>query len=157
MKSRGQFLFRLFLLQAILLPCIPVWAQQAPDLQTLMQRAINKSHSLANKSLDVDITRNSKQLLSDAYVPRVNSLASYTYLNSNLSAGLPASTFPILDIPIPAINGSFNTHSNIFFASLGVQELLFDGFKIGNYKRALDEKIKAQTAMLENDREDIIS
>jgi len=100
MKSRGLFLFMLFFLQAILLPRIPVLAQQAPNLQTLMTRAINKSHSLANKSLDVELTRNSKQLLSDAYVPRVNSLASYTYFNSNLSAGLPASTFPILNIPI---------------------------------------------------------
>ncbi|MBB6499169.1 TolC family protein [Pedobacter cryoconitis] len=135
----------------------PVFAQQAPDLPALMQRAVNKDMELANKQLDIEQTKNSKQSLSDAYLPRVSGMASYAYLNSSVNASLPASTFPILNIPIPALDGNFNMHNNTWLANVGVKALLFDGLKIGNYKKALTEKIKAQTVILENDRQDIIS
>lgn len=150
-----QFMFTYFLL--ISLPATLVQAQQVPNLPALMQRAVNKDMELANKQLDIELSKNTKQSLSDAYMPRVSSMASYAYLNSSIKASLPSSTFPILDIPIPALDGNFNMHNNTWLANVSVKALLFDGFKIGNYKKAITEKIKAQTAILENDRQDIIS
>lgn len=139
-----------------LLPISQVQAQQIPDLPTLMQRAVNKDAELANKQLDVEQSKDSRQALSDAYLPRVSSMASYAYLNSSVNASLPSSTFPILNIPIPALDGSFNMHNNTWLANVSVKALLFDGFKIGNYKKAITEKMKAQTVILENDRQIII-
>lgn len=133
-----------------------VQAQQVPDLPALMQRAVNKDMDLANKQLDVEQSKNSRQSLSDAYLPRVSSLASFAYLNSTVNASLPSSTFPILNIPIPALDGTFNMHNNTWLANVSVKALLFDGLKIGNYKKAITEKIKAQTVILENDRQVII-
>ncbi|KIO77881.1 hypothetical protein TH53_07070 [Pedobacter lusitanus] len=142
---------------SLLISLTSVQAQQIPDLPALMQRAVSKDMGLANKQLDVEQSKNSRQSLSDAYLPRVSSLASYAYLNSSINASLPSSTFPILNIPIPALDGSFNMHNNTWLANVSAKALLFDGLKIGNYKKALTEKIKAQTVILENDRQDIIS
>ncbi|MBB5635134.1 outer membrane protein TolC [Pedobacter cryoconitis] len=155
MRNYYQILFSCFLLVSfIALPAVR--AQQVPDLATLMQRAVNKDVELANKQLDVEQSKDSRQALSDAYLPRVSSLASYAYLNSTINASLPSSTFPILNIPVPALDGTFNMHNNTWLANVSVKALLFDGFKIGNYKKALTEKMKAQTVILENDRQEII-
>ncbi|QNK61028.1 TolC family protein [Pedobacter sp. PAMC26386] len=158
MRNYYQNLFIFSCSLAVSLMCLStVQAQQVPDLPTLMQRAVNKDTELANKQLDVEQSKNSRQSLSDAYLPRVSSLASYAYLNSTINASLPSSTFPILNIPIPALDGTFNMHNNTWLANVSVKALLFDGLKIGNYKKAITEKIKAQTLILETDRQEIIS
>lgn len=135
-----------------------LYAQQpiAPGLTELIDSALNKDHMLANKRLDLESVKIDRKKLGEAFLPHAELSGKYAYLANGVNLELPGSSFLGL-IDIPQINGGVNSTANLVKTDLGLTSVLYAGGKVGALKSAVDAKSRAQTAMLEKDRQQIIS
>jgi outer membrane protein TolC len=135
---------------------LSVNAQTAPGLEELVQSALQKSHTLANKSLEVESSRIDAMKLREFHLPTVDLSGKYAHLASGINLKTPANSVPEMGIALPAMDDSFTNTANLLTGSLKAEAVLYTGGKVSNLKKALNEKINAQTALLEKDRQEII-
>ncbi|MEQ7799686.1 TolC family protein [Pedobacter sp. ASV1-7] len=135
-----------------------LYAQQpiAPGLTELIDSALNKDHMLANKRLDIESVKIDRKKLGEVFLPHAELSGKYAYLANGINLELPGTSFLGL-IDIPQINGGVNNTANLVKTDLGLTSVLYAGGKVGALKSAVDAKSRAQTAMLEKDRQQIIS
>jgi outer membrane protein TolC len=129
---------------------------KAPTLRELMEAAIAKDFGLANQRLDLEATEVELQGLSDAYLPRVDLSASESLTFTSFAVKSQDIQIPQLDIDIKTGRNRFSMLSNMVAASAGGKMLLYSGGKIPHLKKALAEKGKAQQAIMEKFRQEII-
>jgi outer membrane protein TolC len=132
-------------------------AQQAPELLELITAALQKDHGLAIKQLDISLTDVDRRKLAETYLPHLDLSGKYAFLASGINMKAPANAVPELGIALPAIDDSFTNRANLITGGLKAEMLLYSGGKVPALKKALGEKQKAQTAMLEKDRQQIIA
>lgn len=133
-------------------------AQQpvAPGLTELIDSALNKDHVLANKLLDIESSKIDKKKLSEVYLPHAELSGKYAFLANGVNVGLSqTSLFDLINIP--EINSGVTSTANLFKADVGLSSVLYAGGKVSALKDALNAKTKAQTILLEKDRQQIIS
>lgn len=128
-----------------------------PSLQELIDSAIAKDYALANKQLDIKSLEIDQKMLKEAYLPRVSITGKDAFVLNSLSIKTPGIKIPPLGLDIKEGLNKFTLTSNLISANAGAEMLLYSGGKIPNLKKALVEKKKAQTVMLEKDRQEIIS
>jgi len=150
MKSRLNILFAL-----VSLPLTGI-GQEAPTLAQLAERAILKSHSLANAELDIQSEREIRSSIKETYLPRVEANGKFAHLNTEVLVDLPTTTLPILNIPLFDGNERFQSRSNLWISDITASAVLFTGTKAPKLGKALDHKIRAQEIMLEKGRQEII-
>lgn len=134
-----------------------VEAQQAPMLQELVAAALQKDHGLAIKQLDIELTHVDQQKLRDVYLPHLDLSGKYAYLAAGINAKAPANSVPELGIALPVLDNAFTNRANLISGGFKADVLFYTGGKVPALKKALVEKEKGQTAMLEKDRQQIIS
>lgn len=156
-KPMNAILKHVFVLLIALFPIL-LFAQQplAPGLTELIDSALNKDHALANKLLDIESIKIDRKKLNEVYLPNAELSGKYAFLANGVNLELPGTSFLGL-IDIPQINGGINSTANLVKADLGLNSVLYAGGKVSALKSAVDAKSKAQTAMLEKDRQQIIS
>ncbi len=132
-------------------------AQQAPTLDELVESALKKDHHLANRQLDIEESQISRHQLREAYLPHLDLSGKYAYLSSGLNVKAPANSVPEMGIALPPMDDAFTNRANLLTGGLKTDVLLYSGGKVPNLTKALDQKITAQTAMLEKDRQEVIS
>lgn len=132
-------------------------AQQAPTLDELVESALKKDHHLANRQLDIEESQISRHQLREAYLPHLDLSGKYAYLSSGLNVKAPANSVPEMGIALPPMDDAFTNRANLLTGGLKTDVLLYSGGKVPNLTKALDRKITAQTAMLEKDRQEVIS
>jgi outer membrane protein TolC len=132
-------------------------AQQAPNLEELVSAALQKDHGIAIKQLDIDLTSVDQQKLREVYLPHLDLSGKYAFLASGINAKAPANSVPELGIALPALDDAFTNRANLISGGLKADVVLYTGGKVPALKKALQEKKKGQTAMLEKDRQQIIS
>lgn len=132
-------------------------AQQAPSLEELIGRALEKDYALANKNLDIDASRIDRLKLKEIYLPTVDLSGKYAFLASGVNIKTPANSVPEMGIALPPMDDAFTNRANLVTGGLKAEAVLYSGGKVPNLKKALDEKINAQSAILEKDRQEIIS
>ncbi len=130
---------------------------QAPTLEELMESALNKDHSLARQTLDIEDAEIELQQLKEVYLPNASVSGQYGFLANNVNIEIPATTLSALPVTIPELHSGFSSTGNLVKADLGVSAILYTGGKVPALKQAVKEKIKAQTALREKDRQQIIS
>ncbi|GAA4441953.1 hypothetical protein GCM10023091_27920 [Ravibacter arvi] len=135
----------------------PLYAQEAPTLDELINSAIENSHVLADKKLDLDATALDKKRLQEAYLPHVDLSGKYSFMASAINIKAPANVVPELGIKLPPLDNSFTNRANLVAGGLNADMLLYSGGKVPYLKKAVDAKINAQTALLETDKQQIIS
>lgn len=133
-----------------------LWAQQAPNLTELVSAAIQKDHGLARKQLDIDLTHVDQQKLREVYLPHLDLSGKYAFLAAGVNAKAPANAVPELGIALPALDDAFTNRANLISGGFKADVVLYTGGKVPALKKALNEKEKAQTFMLEKDRQQII-
>ena len=138
---------------------LPAQNSIAPSLNELIDKALLKDHTLANKKLDIESSNLELKQLREVYLPTADISGKYAYLANSAEFGVPASSFLLngTAINLPDITAGFNSRANLFKTDLSVSALLFTGGKVPALKQALKEKTKAQTALLEADRQQIIT
>jgi outer membrane protein TolC len=132
-------------------------AQQAPNLEELVSEALQKDHGIAIKQLDIDLTSVDQQKLREVYLPHLDLSGKYAFLASGINAKAPANSVPELGIALPALDDALTNRANLISGGLKADVVLYTGGKVPALKKALLEKKKGQTAMLEKDRQQIIS
>lgn len=129
---------------------------QAPSLTYLAERALEKNYDLANKELTISIDKEIQKTIKESYLPRLEANGKYAYINGELTVDLPTATLPLLNIPIFEESKTFNSSANLWSADLTASMLLFSGTKVPKLNKAMEEKIKGQTILLEKDRQELI-
>ncbi|MCE7042481.1 TolC family protein [Dyadobacter sp. CY312] len=132
-------------------------AQQAPNLEELVSAALQKDHSLAIKQLDIGLTHVDQQKLREVYLPHLDLSGKYAFMAAGINAKAPANSVPELGIALPALDDAFTNRANLVTGGLKADVVLYTGGKVPALKKALIEKEKGQTAMLEKDRQQIIA
>ncbi|HTE10732.1 MAG TPA: TolC family protein [Chitinophagaceae bacterium] len=136
----------------------PLLAQQRPpSLQELTDSALKKDYSLANQQLDIELSQLEKEKLRNAFLPRVTISGSEAFTLSSISLRTKEIKIPQLNIAIEDSRNRFTSTSDVVGINTDAAMLLYSGGKIPWLKKAADEKIKAQTELTEQQRQDIIS
>ena len=154
-----KFLIR-FILFAILIHPTLSFSQnleKAPSLSRLIERALEKDYDIANQNLSITIDKENQKSLNEVYVPRIEANGKYAYMNGDLTVDLPATTIPVLNIPIFEDHSKFNTSGNLLTADLTASMLIFSGTKIPKLKDAMAEKIKGQVHLVEKSKQELIA
>lgn len=147
----------IIILAAGILP-LSLYAQDPgpPRLTELIDSALKKDHALANKLLDIEFSKIDMKKLGEVFLPTAEFSGKYAYLANSVNLGLPAtSIFDVINVP--ELNAGFNSSANLFKSDVSVSSILYAGGKVSEMKNALTYKTKAQTAMLEKDRQQIMS
>lgn len=129
---------------------------QGPTLVELVNKALEKNYDLANQELAISSEQETHKSIKESYLPRLEANGKYAHLSGDLLVDLPSSTLPLLNIPIFDGNTKFNTSANLWSADLTASMLLYSGNKVPKLSKAMEQKIKGQTLLLEKDRQEII-
>lgn len=148
--------FTLIMLLQCLLP-LGAMAQKAPSLAELIDSALVYDHRFENEQLEIESTKIDQQRLKDAYLPKVDLAGKAGYMLSAFDLATPGFTIPALRFGIPADENRYTLSSGIVNVNANASVLIYSGGKVANLKKAVGEKVNAQTVMLEKDRQDIIS
>lgn len=154
-----QFLLKIF--SSLLFPCSisnVVLAQTVnPSLAELIEGAIANNYTFANSQLDIGLIAIDQQKLNDAYLPKLAINGKEGFAFSSIYVKTPNIKIAQLGIDIKEDFNRFNLLANIVTVNADAEMLLYAGGKISKLKKALIEKKKAQTLLMETDRQEIIS
>lgn len=153
-KRMYPVVFRMFAV-SIALPLIGL-GQEVPTLAQLAERAIEKSHSLANAELDIQSERETRKGIKEIYLPRVEANGKFAHVNADVLVDLPTATIPVLNIPLFDGSERFQSRGNLWTSDITASAVLFTGTKAPKMGKALDQKIRAQEFMLEKHRQEIM-
>jgi outer membrane protein TolC len=139
------------------MPLVVVAQIGPPSLEEMVQAAVKKDFKLANQKADIEINKIDEKKLKEAFLPRITLGAQDSYNISSISLYSPGLSIPDLNINIVEGNNTFTTRSNLLKSDISISALLFSGGKITYLKKALTEKQKALSLMMESNKQDIIS
>lgn len=130
---------------------------QAPTLTEILDSAIVRDYHFENKQLEIQSAKIDQQHLKDAYLPKVTASGKAAYLYSGFDLTSPAVSLPQLGTILPENENHYTLSS--FFVNTGIDAsvLIYSGGKVPNLKKAVAEKIHAETVMLEKDKQEIIA
>lgn len=153
-KIKHSTPWKVAILLVLFLP-LSIFAQ-SPTLAYLAEKAIEKNYDLANKELSISSEMETQKTIKEAYLPRLEANGKYAYLTGNLTVDLPASSLPLLGIPLFEESKTFTSSGNLWTGDLTANMLIFSGTKVPKLNKAMEQKIKGQTILLEVDRQEII-
>jgi outer membrane protein TolC len=137
--------------------CALIAQSNSPALPELIDSAISHNYALAKSELDIALTGIDQQKLHDAYLPKLALSGKDGFVFSSITVKTPEIKIAQLGIDIKEDHNRFNLSANMLTVNAGAEMLLYAGGKINKLKLALIEKKKAQTLLLETDRQEIIS
>lgn len=114
--------------------------QLSPSLQEAIEHAVEKSHSIQNKNLEIEKIGIEKKSIWGKYIPRIEGSASYMYFDSNITVDLPTQNIPVINQPLFDGKTSFDNYGNVAMGSLMAKTVLFSGLQIENGAKALEQK-----------------
>jgi len=136
--------------------------QQNQELEQLIQQALDKSNAIKINNLDIEQTQIDRKIAKNTFLPKLTLNGSYTRLNDDITfdnnlttllkgtekllikeaLGIPFNTALPAGIPTSEIPPLLD--KNVLKASLGMEWVLFSGFKVSNAVKATKHKEKAQ-------------
>jgi len=158
MKRYKAALAILMIVLATVMPSVTKAQQLDPILKGLINKGLNKSHSLNSKRMDAEQAKVDQQLAKAVFLPKITLNGSYTHLNDDITfdentrtlltetqklvikdaTGLPFnSTFPN---PIPLREVPVLQNQNILRSSIDVDWVLFSGLEASNALQASKHK-----------------
>lgn len=151
-----KFKIKIRHLTTLVLLSLPVFSYaQGPSLAYLVEKALEKNYDLANQELSILSERETQKTIKESYLPRLEANGKYAYMAGDLMVDIPGTSLPLLNIPLFEESKSFNSSANLWSADLTASMLLFSGTKVPKLNKAMEQKIKGQTLLLEKDRQEI--
>ncbi len=149
-----QFILFLFVLAGF-----PLYARETPPtLKELLEQALKKSHKTEIAEQNIALSGLDMQRLKEAYLPVAEISGQYGFMAQNGSIRTDATTLYLPDgaHSLPALDNAFTSRANLVRTGLDIHSLVYSGGKIPAMKKALHEKISAQKALVEKDRQQIV-
>ncbi len=148
-----------------LLLCPTVFfAQEAPDLQELINAALANDGTLAQQVLENKYTKLDDQKLKDIFLPRVeiSGKTGYLYANARLKSpqiAIPAipGYFPGAMVPEGQLTTDLGVSGISALAKTEASMLLYSGGKVKYLKEANREKNISENLLMEKSRDEIIT
>ncbi|WP_264566889.1 TolC family protein [Flavobacterium sp. N3904] len=125
------------------------------SLNDAIYKAIDKNTSIKNKTIEIEKLNLQEKGVRNKYIPTVDANALYSYFDSNLTLDLPASTIPIVNIPLFNDKATYANSGNFFIGSVMAKTVLFSGMQIPNGANAIKQKAIG-TAYLKDSEKDAI-
>ena len=126
------------------------------SLQEAVHKAIDKNSSIKNKELEIEKLQLKEKSVWNKYIPTVEASAIYSYFDNKLTVDLPATTLPIVNIPVFGGKSTFDNYGNIFNGSIMAKTVLFSGMQIPNGAKALKQKAIGTEYLKESEKDIII-
>lgn len=149
-----QFIFFLCVLSGF-----PLYARETPPtLKELLEQALKKSYKTEIAHQNIALSGLDMQGLREAYIPVAEIHGQYGFMAQNGSIRTDATTLYLPDgaHPLPALDNGFTGRANLVRTGLDIHSLVYSGGKVPAMKKALSEKISAQKALAEKDRQQVI-
>ena len=70
------------------------------SLQEAVHKAIEKNSSIKNKELEIKKLQLQEKSVWNKYIPTLEASAIYSYFDNKLTVDLPATTLPLVNIPV---------------------------------------------------------
>ena len=132
-------------------------AQQAPNLQELIQSALSSDGTLTQQKLENKYTQLDDQKLKDVFLPKVDisGKAGYLYASAHLKSpeiGIPPipGVFPGALIPEGQLNNNLNISGLSALAKAEASVLLYSGGKVKYLKEANKEKSISEILLMDS-------
>lgn len=144
--------------------CLPTlsWAQAAPTLQELIESAMHIDYNLQQQRLENEKTKLNDEQLKDIFLPKleVSGKAGYLYAQTHFST--PQFAIPSLlnltpAIAIPEQSNRLDLSGISTMAKAEASMLLYSGGKVKYLQEANREKSLSEEAMMEKNRDEIIT
>ena len=139
-------------------------AQQAPNLQELIQSALSSDGTLTQQKLENKYTQLDDQKLKDVFLPKVDisGQAGYLYASAHLKSpeiGIPPipGVFPGALIPEGQLNNNLNISRLSALAKAEASVLLYSGGKVKYLKEANKEKSISEILLMDKSRDEVIT
>lgn len=143
----------------LLISALPLQAADTPpSLREILELALQKSHKTSIAQQKVSLSTLDRQSLKDAYLPTAELSGQYGFMAQNIRINTDASTVYLPDgaHALPALDNSLGSTGNLARATLDIHSLLYSGGKIPALKKAVDEKIMAQEALVEKEKQQVL-
>lgn len=139
-----------------------VWGQTAPNLQELIEGAMQRDVAYQQQNIEIKYTDLDNKKLKDVFLPKVELSGKFGYSYNAMNF-----TFPELGIPpipkvfpglkIPERDNTVNLSGFTGAGKLQASVVLYSGGKVGYLKKALEEKKISQEELLEGNKNEVIS
>lgn len=134
----------------------PIAYGQAPRIREIVDSALQRDHRLINQQLEVGETRIDEQKLRESSLPRVSIDAADAFLYSAFNIKGKEVNIPELNVDIKEGSNRFTMTNQLATVTARTSVLLYSGGKIPQLRKALASKERAQTEIMESDRQQII-
>src|SRR5690606_242034 len=110
----------------------------------LTQEALKKNYELINSELEVEKTEQDIKSAKATYLPKIDAVGAYAYLNQDAVLDLPSIQTGISGLNLFEGSQSFGVKGQLGLAALNVEMVLFSGMQAEYGSKALIEKRQAQ-------------
>lgn len=112
--------------------------------KSLTKDALNKSYELSNSQLESEKTAQDIKSAKATYIPKVNAIGAYAYINQDLMVDLPTIQTGVSGLNLFEGSQSFGVTGQIGLAAVNAEMVLFSGMQAEYGSKALIEKKNAQ-------------
>ncbi|MGL5113087.1 MAG: TolC family protein [Flavobacterium sp.] len=126
------------------------------SLNDAIDRALEKSYSIKNKTLEIEKLQLQEKGIWNKYIPKIEASGLYTYFDNKLTVDLPTTQIPIVNYPLFDGKTRFDNYGNLFNGSIMAKTILFSGFQIPNGAKAVKEQAKGTAFLKESEKNNII-
>lgn len=134
----------------------PIFAQNVPTLREIIDSALVYDYNYANKQLSLESIELDQERIKDVYMPRVEFSAKEAFSMGAMDLTTPQFAIPQLQFGLPEHTNRYQMSGFLTHADLKATFVLFAGGKVGLMKKANQERLNAETALLTTDRTEII-
>lgn len=124
--------------------------------KTLTSDALKKSYELSNAQLESEKTAQDIKSVKATYLPKLNAIGAYAYLDQDLSVDLPTLNTGISGGNLFEGNQSFGVRGQLGLAAVQAEMVLFSGMQVEYGAKALAEKKNAEEFLTQAKRYEII-
>ena len=126
------------------------------DVNQAIQMALHQDVNLNNQNVELQKLELERKSVLSKYLPKLEANALYTYFNSEGSIDIPTLYLPLSGNSLFSGSSDFSSKGNAFHAGLTAKTVLFSGGQIANGAKALAEKNKGTSYMMENQKDEVI-
>jgi len=121
----------------------------------LANEALKKSYALSNSQLEGDKTEQDIKSAKATYIPKINAIGAYAYLNQDVMVDLPSIQTGISGLNLFEGSQSFGVKGQLGLAAVNAEMVLFSGMQAEYGTKALVEKKQAQEYMSQAKKNEI--
>ncbi len=155
---KTEFLKYTGLTIVILLMVVDSGAEARPPLQTVLEEAAGKSHTLNIGRAELDKAQFKRHMVYQTYLPNVEFNTSFRSLDERIQFQVDPVSFPLpggndLQVQVPPVTLQ---DRNTFRANVEVTQVLFTGFKVPRLGRAARHGEQAAEWSMEADKQELL-